>query len=67
MKRYGPHDVDTAPNVVVVKEAGRWFGHVAPRETVHALPAALVRQRQQLNERAHQAWQQFTNDRAAGL
>lgn len=46
---YGPHDPSTAPDSVTVGRPGRYQGS----EVVPIHPA-LVRQRQQLNTRAHE-------------
>jgi hypothetical protein len=47
---YGPHRDQDAPNAVTVLGPNRW-----PAAVVRPLPAALVRQRRELNERARRA------------
>lgn len=52
MSRYGPHDAATAPSTVTVLAAV----HRPDRDGVEApLPAALVKQRRDLNNRAWKA------------
>lgn len=51
MTRYGPHRPADAPDSVLVLHGNRRMG-VQPYTTVEPLPAALVRQRRQLNQLA---------------
>lgn len=53
---YGPHRPEDAPNAVSVLSGGASQGRPVITE-VRQLPAALVRQREQLNTLAHEAAQ----------
>lgn len=65
--RYGPHQPEAAPNAVTVltpagHSCGREQGHAPgcvvtrwPEPEVRQLPAALARQRERINQLAHEA------------
>ena len=48
MSRYGPHRPEDCPRTVTVRGRGKWAD-----ERQVEMPAALIEQRKQLNERAH--------------
>lgn len=52
MTDYGPHRPKDAPDAVVVGREGTWPD---PREEVRPLHPAVVRQRQRINQLAHEA------------
>lgn len=52
--RYGPHQPEEAPNAVTVLSGGASQGRPIVSE-VRALPPELRRQREQMNQLAHEA------------
>jgi hypothetical protein len=53
---YGPHRPEDAPNAVTVLGPGLNQGSTSyPMPEVRPLPAALVRQRERINQLAHEA------------